>query len=146
MENATKALLIAAAVLIAILIISLGIVIYNQASETVNSVNMSAQEIEAYNSEFSKYEGKVNGATAKALCATIRTHNQTNDDVSKQIIVDVKTKCTGATVEDTTAGSTSQEVTTAQNTLNAGTRYEVAFDYTSTGLIKVISITKVTIK
>ena len=35
MENATKALLIAAAVLIAILIISLGIVVYNKASEAV---------------------------------------------------------------------------------------------------------------
>ena len=146
MENASKALIIAGAILLSIAIIGIGMAVFQMASGTISSANMSAQEIEAYNSEFSKYEGKVNGATAKALCATIRTHNQTNEDVSKQIIVDVKTKCTGATVEDTTAGSTSQEVTTAQNTLNAGTRYEVAFDYTSTGLIKVISITKVTIK
>ena len=51
MENATKALLIAAAVLIAILIISLGIVIYNQASETVKSVNMSSQEVQAFNDQ-----------------------------------------------------------------------------------------------
>ena len=35
MENATKALLIAAAVLVAILIISLGLVVYNIAAETV---------------------------------------------------------------------------------------------------------------
>lgn len=146
MENASKALIIAGAILLSIAIIGIGMAVFQMASGTISSANMSAQEIEAYNSEFSKYEGKVNGATAKALCATIRTHNQTNDDVSKQIIVNVKTKCTGATVEDTTVGSTSQEVTTAQNTLNAGTRYEVAFDYTSTGLIKVISITKVTTK
>ena len=41
MENATKALLIAAAILVAILIISLGLVVYNMAAETVQNVNMS---------------------------------------------------------------------------------------------------------
>ena len=46
MENATKALLIAAAILIAILIISLGIVVFNVAAETVQGVNMSDQEME----------------------------------------------------------------------------------------------------
>ena len=45
MENATKALLIAAAVLVAILIISLGLVVYNMAAETIGSVNLSQQEI-----------------------------------------------------------------------------------------------------
>ena len=38
MENATKALLIAAAVLIAILIISLGLVVYNSSAETVKGI------------------------------------------------------------------------------------------------------------
>ena len=40
MENATKALLIAAAVLIAILIISLGLVVYNSSAETVKQANL----------------------------------------------------------------------------------------------------------
>ena len=40
MENASKALIIAGAILLAILIISLGILIFNQAQDTVGSVNM----------------------------------------------------------------------------------------------------------
>lgn len=76
MENATKALLIAAAVLIAILIISLGIVIYNQASETVNSVNMSGQEIQAFNDQFLKYDGSgKRGTEVNALLKTALNNN-----------------------------------------------------------------------
>ena len=143
MENASKALIIAGAILLSIAMIGIGMAVFQMASSTINQANMSGQEIDAYNAEFIKYQGKINGATAKALCGVIRTHNMTNDDVSKQIVLDTKTKCTGATIEDTTPGSTSQEITTMQNSLNAGTRYEVEFDYTSTSLIKKISITKV---
>lgn len=78
MENATKALLIAAAVLIAILIISLGIVIYNQASETINSVNMSRQEIQAFNDQFLKYDGTgKRGTEVNALLKTALNNNMT---------------------------------------------------------------------
>ena len=53
MENATKALLIAAAVLVAILIISLGLVVYNMASETVdNAGNLDEYQIQQFNEKF----------------------------------------------------------------------------------------------
>ena len=78
MENATKALLIAAAVLIAILIISLGIVIFNQASETINSVNMSGQEIQAFNDQFLKYNGTgKRGTEVNALIKSALNNNMT---------------------------------------------------------------------
>lgn len=58
MENATKALLIAAAVLVAILIISLGLVVYNMAAETVKgSANLSQQEMQTFNEQFTQYQG-----------------------------------------------------------------------------------------
>lgn len=142
MENASKALIIAGAILLSIAIIGIGMYVFQMAQSTIGKANMSGQEIDAYNSEFLKYNGKINGATAKALCGVIRTHNMTNDDVSKQIVLDTQTKCTGATIDDTTTGTTSQDITKMQNALNAGTRYEVEFDFTSTGLIKKISITK----
>ena len=59
MENATKALLIAAAVLIAILIISLGLVVYNTSAETVNSANLSQQEVQSANEKFARYNGEI---------------------------------------------------------------------------------------
>ena len=58
MENASKALLIAGAILIVILLISLGIYIYSQAQQTINSVNMDEQQITAFNNKFAQYEGE----------------------------------------------------------------------------------------
>lgn len=76
MENATKALLIAAAVLVAILIISLGLVVYNMASETIDSVNFSGQEITAFNDKFTQYEGKkVRGSEVNAMLKTVMNSN-----------------------------------------------------------------------
>lgn len=76
MENATKALLIAAAVLVAILIISLGLVVYNMASETIDSVNFSGQEVTAFNDKFEHYEGvKVKGSEVNAMLKTVLNSN-----------------------------------------------------------------------
>ena len=52
MENASKALIIAGAILLAILIISLGILIYNQASGVVNNNAMSEVETQNFNQKF----------------------------------------------------------------------------------------------
>lgn len=60
MENATKALMIAGAVLIAILIIGVGMLIYNSAQGTIQGATskVSQQEIELFNNGFTQYEGK----------------------------------------------------------------------------------------
>ena len=57
MENASKALIIAGAILLAILLISLGIMIFNQAQDTVNNSGMSQAQIQTFNNKFLKYEG-----------------------------------------------------------------------------------------
>lgn len=76
MENATKALLIAAAVLVAILIISLGIVVYQMASETISSVNFSGQEVQAFNDQFMQYQGdNKRGSEVNALLKTVLQAN-----------------------------------------------------------------------
>lgn len=45
MENASKALIIAGAILLAILLISLGIMIFNQAQDTVTNSGMTEAEL-----------------------------------------------------------------------------------------------------
>lgn len=93
MENATKALLIAAAVLVAILIISLGLVVYNMAAETVNnSANLSAQEIQSFNEQFTQYQGdNVRGSNVNALLKTALNNNITKKQESKTaMMVEVK--------------------------------------------------------
>ena len=76
MENATKALLIAAAVLIAILIISLGLVVYNTSAETVNSANLSQQEVQSANEKFARYNGEnKRGSEVNAMLQTVLNAN-----------------------------------------------------------------------
>lgn len=76
MENATKALLIAAAVLISILVISLGLVIYNKASEVMDSVDFSSQEITVFNDQFEQYRGDlIRGSEVNALLKTALNAN-----------------------------------------------------------------------
>ena len=67
MENASKALIIAGAILLAILIISLGILIYNQAAGIVNSNSMSDVEITQFNAQFTQYQGTQSGTSVRAL-------------------------------------------------------------------------------
>ena len=90
MENATKALLIAAAVLVAILIISLGLVVYNMAAETVGSVNLNEQEVQAHNEKFDRYKGVQKGTACNGMLNTVLTHNMSLDEdteASKEVTV-----------------------------------------------------------
>ena len=77
MENATKALLIAAAVLVAILIISLTLVIYRQGANAVAGANLSEVEAAQFNGKFTVYEGN-NVPTSKvnALLSAVFAHNK----------------------------------------------------------------------
>lgn len=76
MENASKALLIAGAILIVILLISLGIYIYSQAQQQVDSVNMDEQEILAFNNKFAPYLGdNITGAQVNALLQQVIASN-----------------------------------------------------------------------
>ncbi len=87
MENASKALIIAGAILLAILIISLGILIYNQAAGVVNNNAMSEVEVQQFNQKFTQYEGtNVKGAQVNALLNQILQNNVANqEDTSKQV-------------------------------------------------------------
>ena len=87
MENASKALIIAGAILLAILIISLGIMIYNQASGVVDSNAMDEAAVTSFNQKFRQYEGNnIRGSNVNAMIDTIIQNNLSNsDDSSKQI-------------------------------------------------------------
>ena len=91
MENASKALIIAGAILLAILIISLGIMIYNQASGVVNNNSMSQVDISSFNQQFTQYEGtNVRGAQVNSLLSQVQSSNVSNqEDSTRQITVTV---------------------------------------------------------
>ena len=80
MENASKALIIAGAILLAILLISLGIMIFNQAQDTVSNSGMSEAELTAFNNKFLKYEGEMKGTMVKAMIQEANATNSENRD------------------------------------------------------------------
>ena len=89
MENATKALMIAAAVLIAILIISLGLVIYNKATEAANNAgDLGEAEMQQRNEKFLKYEGEnVSGKDVNAMLQTVINHNMAQENSANTVKV-----------------------------------------------------------
>lgn len=87
MENASKALLIAGAILLAILIIAIGMFIYSSAQSNVESsiTQMTTQEVQAFNSQFTSYEGMQAGANVKALIGRLLGNAKTYEDEAGKV-------------------------------------------------------------
>ena len=78
MENASKALIIAGAILLSILLISLGIMVYNNAKNTIGNANLDKQEIESFNAEWASYEGTaVSASKVQAMVQAVNASNAT---------------------------------------------------------------------
>ena len=80
MENASKALIIAGAILIAILLITIGILLINSGSGVAESGTreMASQEIQIFNSQFTPYEGTKKGSELKSLFSKVQASNATD--------------------------------------------------------------------
>ena len=106
MENASKALIIAGAILISILLISVGIIVMNSINKPLDQAQGQAdsQAIEMFNAKFSGYSG--NGKKAqdiKSLCSSIAASN--GQDSSHQIKIIFKPSGSGATAAEKTPGA-----------------------------------------
>lgn len=132
MENATKALLIAAAVLIAILLISLGVGVFSTASEQMGSADLSEYEIQRFNDKFRNYEGtSVTGAEVNSMIDTVFNHNLAQEDNTTCVAI------TGAV----TLGAVNNAAQSPAR-VNTGNRYSVVATYnTTTKLINSITVT-----
>ena len=81
MENASKALIIAGAILISILLISIGIILINSGrdiTETGTS-GMQSQKIQTFNAQFTSYEGIKKGSEIRGIFSAINASNATDD-------------------------------------------------------------------
>lgn len=144
MENASKALIIAGAILLSILIIGLGMTIYQKASGAMNSANLDGTTVQTYNAEFENYKGTQTGTNARALFQLIENHNRTNqDDTSLQINTVVATTAVTTVTEKTDAeepGTTA--ASGALKDIKAGYNYYVYFTYSKAGYITHCYITQ----
>ena len=88
MENASKALIIAAAILLSILIIALGMRVFNSARSATGSVDLSPQEISSHNSRFEAYVGRQRGDSCIELCNMIAKNNDEYEDRKIRLLVE----------------------------------------------------------
>ena len=134
MENATKALLIAAAVLIAILIITLGLVVYNSSAETVKQANLSQQEVKTANEKFARYNGtNKRGSEVNAMLNTVLNANvdaAAADEIGRQVTVSGAVSLAAGDTSITSQADTSALYTIKVNNDGPG------------GLVKTIEVTK----
>ncbi len=131
MENASKALLIAGAILIAILLIAIGMMVFNSANSTIKTAtsNMSQQDKTAFNQQFSVYEGTKSGSVTKQLIELIATNNSV--DENSKITV---SGGAGVTVTD-------KGVVNGKDGLKNQAQYKIDFDDTDNdGVIETCTI------
>ena len=86
MENASKALIIAGAILLSILIIALGIYVFNMAKGATNTDQLDGVQKQAFNSQFSQYNGTQNGSSVKDLIDVLLSNNQKNKESSDKLV------------------------------------------------------------
>lgn len=144
MENASKALLIAGAVLIVIVLISVGMLIVSQASGVTDQVGelTTSQATQTFNEQFSKYTGTQKGSSVKSLLQAIATSNATAANNSGKLV--------SVTIVDTKNNNAALTNVTATNTINAklaqisnSAKYLVDLSGTDAeGYINVITITR----
>ncbi len=137
MENASKALIIAGSIILAVLIIILGMYFYNLAAGAGKSINMTEYEIQQFNSKFTMYEGKVTGSQAKQLCDAIENHNAAYvNEPTKQVSV--------AEISQDAAATNSSKIgqgRARKSYIQEGLTYDVTIGYDiSTGLVTNIGI------
>lgn len=141
MENASKALIIAGAILLGILIVGLGMFIYQQAVGAMEGINFDTQQIQSYNAKFQNYEGRQSGSSVIQLCNEVSSHNSSNEaDYSLQIGVEYGKVGNGKAKEDMDENITYEDVSNVKKAIKSGKTYNVSFDIAPSGRIMNITI------
>ena len=111
-------------------VVSLPLMMYNQATDVVEDNSMSETEKETFNQRFESYEGEQRGTNIKSLLQTVLSNNisQTEEDRKVQISGDI------------IVNKDSTEVPT--NDVDISSTYHVEMKYNDEGMITEIIITK----
>ena len=119
MENASKALVIAGAILLAILLISVALLIFNSTKGTTNQAVASGDfisleaTIAKIDMQFSKYEGIQSGETVKQLFYDVADYNanngsyqgdETTTNYERKIAISVSNRIIGKETNVSSAG------------------------------------------
>lgn len=146
MENASKALIIAGAILLSILLISLGILVYNNAKGTVSDSNLDSEAAQTFNTKISQYCGrKKNSNDMNGLVAAIASSNGAQKGKADQHYISITIDST-ITSDYYTGGSVSDAQAKATGTsypnFSAGITYQASYTTDDAGYINAVTIKK----
>ena len=133
MENASKAILIAGAVLLAIAIIGVGMGIFITARDSIEDMDnqIGTLAVTAHNNKFSLYEGTVSGSQVLECIQKAMSNNSSEiEELKNTKIDDVIVVEQGITQFKTPAN------------FKASGKYKANFIYDTNGLIKTIEFSK----
>lgn len=143
MENASKALIIAGAILLAISIIGIGMFVFSGVSDTItDSLDMSKDQINAYNQTFENYMGKQRGSNVKSLIKEIRSHNLGAEDVSKKVsLFSGEANENNEYSAGTGTNTSTSDINGIYNLVQSGKTYTISFGYDpDSGLLTAVYI------
>ena len=145
MENASKALIMAGAILIAIMIISLGILLFNRmGGKAKEMADMDEQEIASFNSKITPYLGQnVSGSQVNALIQYVISNDlkcAQSGETFKAITITFPDNSSGIRVDGSSIsyGTNKKRVETG-----SGKYYKVDGTYDENGLITTIVVSAV---
>lgn len=149
MENASKALIIAGAILLSILLISLGIMVYNNAKGTIQGANLDQETAQAFNTKISQYCGNRKSATdMNSLMDAIASSNgaqskvaQNNRHVISVAVTGSSDYYTGSATVTVTAASPTPATGTQYPNFSAGATYSATYETGADGYINKVIIT-----
>lgn len=146
MENASKALIIAGAILLSIAIIGVGMYVFQNVQETIqDGADISADQIRTYNQEFTMYDGRQSGSQVRSLLDVISTHNRTQgqDDPSRviNVVEGQATDPTPAPTAEDASTTANSAINTLKGTILSGRTYTVTFGYDAdSGLLTQVGV------
>ena len=154
METALLFFFIAGAILLAILLVSLGIMVYNNAKGTVSDANLDSEEAQTFNTKISQYCGTRKSATdmnslMDAISASNGAQNAVSASERKYIGVDAKDTNMASYVTGTTeitvtgAGTASAALSSTQYPVfDTGITYTASYTTDADGYINKVTVTK----
>ena len=143
MENASKALILAGSILIAIIIISLGVMIFNNYSNSVkNNTSLDRQTIAAFNRRIDPYIGDNKSASQVNTLRDIAISINNNAKVEGGSMQYVNMTIDGSEVTSYKTLNNEVEVVIKDKKAETGKFYKVEPTYNpDTGLINTVTVT-----
>lgn len=143
MDNASKALIIAGAILIAVMLVSLGVMLYNTAAGVAETTigSVEALGVSGFNAQFETYLGTGKSKSQAAGLVSKVLANNTNNDIEIEITFKPKSGASQSNQKSTASLSKIRDTINATKNVAYDITVDTANGYNKDGTIKTIIIT-----